>query len=134
MTDYSKMSDFEINKRIAHALGNAQVCHADDEINGATVQYFVYKSSGLNREGLISMRPHIIKKDFCNNPADAWPIIVENRISLMFDKSTEEGDDAQWCLASSPCDQYIVDYVSESKLLRAAMIVFLMMQDARNEK
>lgn len=40
---------------------------------------------------------------------------------------------AIWCVASSPCDQYIVDYVSEQKLLRAAMIVFLMMKESENE-
>lgn len=125
MIDYRKMSDFEINKRVAIATGHKQLSSLlgwqglqDGEFNAVMVRGPM-KIGGF---------------DPCNNPADAWPIILENRISLMFDKSTEEGDNAHWCLASSPCDQHIVDYVSESKLLRAAMIVFLMMQDARNEK
>lgn len=125
MIDYSKMSDFEINKRIAHALGNAQVCHADDEINGAKVQYFVYKSSGLNREGLISMRPHIIKKDFCNNPADAWPIIDDNNITII-------NDNPSLRFAVSEVAAYFNGsnhiWSAHGNGLRAAMIVFLKMQ------
>lgn len=120
MTYYSKWSDAQISQKVffwvnGSILPNGGLAHISND------KLFYFEPGGL-------------KKPFdpCNNPADAWPIIVENRISLMFDKSTEEGDDAQWCLASSPCDQYIVDYVSESKLLRAAMIVFLMMQEKIN--
>lgn len=118
MVDYSNLSDFEINKRIALALG-----------------FDLYKdgkSCQKNHVAIQEGRSGAFAMDWCNNPADAWPIISDNRISLMYDKSTEEGNDAQWCLASSPCDKYIVDYVSESKLLRAAMIVFLMMQDEKH--
>ena len=102
-TDYSKMSDFEINWKVAFHIGLRTVEKAE--------------SGDFNP---------------CNNPADAWPIISDNRISIMYDQSTEKGNDAQWCLASSPCDQHIVDYVSPSKLLRAAMIVFLMMQEEKH--
>lgn len=105
-TDYSKMSDFEINCKVAKA-------------NNWTSKSFTHEI-------------HSGKWDPCNNPDDAWPIISDNRISIMYDQSTEKGNDAQWCLASSPCDQHVVDYVSPSKLLRAAMIVFLMMQDGNN--
>ncbi|WP_270488920.1 phage protein NinX family protein [Enterobacter ludwigii] len=112
--DYSQLSDFEINKRVAQLHGGFALTLAvhDEPPSG--------KSFDPGRF------------DPCNNPADAWPIISANRISLMYDKSTEEGNEAQWCLASSPCDQHIVDYVSESKLLRAAMIVFLMIQENQN--
>lgn len=123
-TDYSKMSDFEINKKVALSLGLVVKEYPQGD---RPIVWHVVK----NEDG-DEFFDYVDYADFCNNPADAWPIILENRISLMFDKSTEEGDDAHWCLASSPCDQYIVDYVSESKLLRAAMIVFLMMQEANN--
>ena len=124
MINYSKMSDFEINQAVAFLLG-LDVKHYQDR--SGDMVWFTIKNEDGNE-----YFDYIDYKDFCNNPADAWPIILKNRISLMFDKSTEKGDNAQWCLASSPCDQYIVDYVSESKLLRAAMIVFLMMQEKSN--
>ncbi|CAI1230293.1 Protein of uncharacterised function (DUF2591) [Serratia ficaria] len=113
MIDYSKMSDRAINALVGMALGKK----VGEPVNGIQ---------------LIEVDGEKISSSFdpCNNPGDAWPIILANRISLMFDKSTEEGNEAKWCLASSPCDQYIVDYVSEQKLLRAAMIVFLMMKES----
>ncbi|WP_306587656.1 phage protein NinX family protein [Hafnia paralvei] len=104
MTDYSKMSDYEINVKVGASIGLASKWVAE------------YKGT-----------------DYCNDPSDAWPIIVENKISVMFDRSVEHGDSSEWCLASSPCDRYIVDYVSSDKLLRAAMIVYLMMKASEHE-
>ncbi|MGK0705150.1 phage protein NinX family protein [Yokenella regensburgei] len=126
--DYSQLSDFEVNNLVALAIG----AKVTDSYRVGDVRESVYYALGEDEfcvrrgYGSISMQ-----FDPCNNPADAWPIISENRISLMYDKSTEEGNEAQWCLASSPCDQHVVDYMSESKLLRAAMTVFLMMQECK---
>jgi len=121
MVDYSKMSDFEINLAVVHiVIGSGGYDWDSDKKE-------VYLAAMDGGEFL----PNAYF-DPCNNPADAWPIISDNRISLMYDQSTEKGNEAQWCLASSPCDKHIVDYVSPSKLLRAAMIVFLMMQDEKN--
>lgn len=114
-TDYSKMSDFEINELVAKAIGLSHETYPD----------FLLEPYVWNEDAKDEFNP-------CNNPADAWPIISDNRISIMYDQSTEKGNNAQWCLASSPCDKHIVDYVSPSKLLRAAMIVFLMMQESKN--
>jgi hypothetical protein len=115
-TDYSKMSDFEINLRVAEIAVDYD-CISRLPYNDMAV----YWGDGANWH---AFNP-------CNNPADAWPIISGNRISIMFDQSTEKGNEAQWCLASSPCDQHVVDYISPSKLLRAAMIIFLMMQEEK---
>lgn len=117
MTDYSKLSDFEINCMIAKIFHTNFDQGSRSFINDGSVRLYGYDRG-------FDFNP-------CNNPADAWPIISDNRISIMYDQSTEKGNDAQWCLASSPCDQHIVDYVSPSKLLRAAMIVFLMMQEKK---
>ncbi|TKU04060.1 DUF2591 domain-containing protein [Citrobacter sp. wls830] len=69
-------------------------------------------------------------RNYCNNPADAWLIIQSNGISLV---KYEHG---MW-LASS--DAYWVDGVewqidgeAHSRPLRAAMIVFLKMQESAN--
>ena len=59
MKDYSKMSDFEINKAVATALGM--------DVSGATEENNI-------------MYGYV--PDICSNPSDAMPILIENRISL----------------------------------------------------
>ncbi|MGW0940909.1 phage protein NinX family protein, partial [Streptomyces sp. NPDC002666] len=70
----------------------------------------------------------ILCADYCNNPADAWPIITENNISLIFDNPSS-------VMATSNCVGWHSDeeppiHSSSNNPLRAAMIVFLMMKDA----
>lgn len=127
--DYSQLSDFEINKLVAYALGNADVGRPFDEISGTACQFTVFKNSGLNREGEIVMRPMTLTKDFCNNPADAWPIIESERISLLADYE-------KWGETTAACEtdrggDYIYEYC-DKKAFRAAMIVFLQMQDSKH--
>jgi hypothetical protein len=97
-TDYSKMSDFEINCRV----------HSE-----------VMEISGLDS---------FKAKDYCNNPADAWPIIVNNSISLecIVVNRHEKTWRAQFKTA------YVKHRVNHKNPLRAAMIVFLMMQESKN--
>lgn len=97
-TDYSKMSDFEINCRV----------HSE-----------VVEISGLDS---------FKAKDYCNNPADAWPIIVNNSISLecIVVNRHEKTWRAQFKTA------YVKHRVNHKNPLRAAMIVFLMMQESKN--
>ncbi|MDE5305474.1 DUF2591 family protein [Providencia stuartii] len=60
----------------------------------------------------------------CNNPADAMPIIIENKIGLspMYHSN-------KW---TADCLDY--DFISVNKNpLRAAMELFLLMKDAENE-
>ncbi|QGU13970.1 DUF2591 domain-containing protein [Leclercia sp. 119287] len=101
--DYSKMSDFEINCEVSKLTR--------DNANNPDSGYLVIN-------------------DYCNNPADAWPIIQNNGISLV---KYEHG---MW-LASS--DAYWVDGVewqidgeAHPHPLRAAMITFLKMQGSSN--
>ena len=103
MKDYASMSDFEINCRV----------HAE-----------VMEISGLDS---------FKARDYCNNPADAWPIISENKISTMWMTSEKEwcawseGDlgEGAWYWENSP--DYYFNCTSQ---LRAAMIVFLMMKES----
>jgi hypothetical protein len=103
MTDYSKMSDFEINKAVGSAVGYATGIEPCFEV------------VIINKTG----RPF----DPCNNPADAWPIIIRNLISIdrIFDKGNTwlafGGDDSE--------HRHV-----HSNPLRAAMIVFLMMKES----
>lgn len=95
-TDYSKMSDFEINCRV----------HSE-----------VMEISGLDS---------FKAKDYCNNPADAWPIIFGNKLWLreLY---------GQWHVCGFPTSNpnNVIKYFHENPL-RAAMVLFLMMQESKN--
>ncbi|WP_369606254.1 phage protein NinX family protein [Serratia marcescens] len=106
MTDYSKMSDFEINKRVFKLMMTGR----DWDRQG---------------KGLF---------DYCNNPSDAWPIIVENEICIEFEIDEVEGVRQVWADANighPACNGF--QYFSDENPLRAAMIVFLMMKDAESK-
>ena len=95
--NYNELTDFEINKLVAFKIKSIK--------KGRTDRY--YKD---------------FCPDYCNNPSDAWPIILENKISVV-----------NYCGAKN--DWYAVnhDFSIESMTtenpLRAAMIVYLMMEE-----
>ena len=97
MVDYSKLSDFEINCEVAKA-------------NNWTSKSFVHEI-------------HSGKWNPCNNPADAWLIILSNKIGI---NPATAGD--KW--AAHYCNWDVA--IADANPLRAAMIVFLMMKDAKN--
>ncbi|HHT1874489.1 TPA: phage protein NinX family protein [Enterobacter hormaechei] len=105
--DYSQLSDFEINQRVSNAIPGRFIFYPD----------YVWDSEW--------------EKTFdpCNKAADAWPIIQENRISV-YPQADYEG--SEWL--SSCIDSQLEVEVSDENPLRAAMIVFLMMQDVKNGK
>lgn len=111
--DYSKLSDFEINKRVAEALGVKMTGNVSEGI-------FVYSESEIIIASPITGRS--VRFDPCNNPADAWPVIVENRICITFGS----GAGSALRVRGGNTYQYVA---SKYKMLRAAMIVFLMMSE-----
>lgn len=115
MSKYDEMSDFEMAKRVATAL---KLCIQDPVVK--------------NQDYISVLDPdcdmYVVKFDPCNNPNDAWPIIVENGINLV-----QDGDGGYYAT-----DGYlhhsgsIVDgelEFNDKNPLRAAMIVFLMMKE-----
>ena len=92
--DYSKLSDFEINRRVFSLVMNGR---------------------DWNRQGSGVF-------DFCNNTDDAWKIITSNRIGIVPGTATDK-----WAAHHGDWDIAIADV----NPLRAAMIIFLMMQDSR---
>lgn len=115
MTDYSKLSDFEINKLVARKLGFVQ--QGRGWITGADGIYdYIAKPNDDYRIGL---------PDYSNSWADAGPIIVENCISMVWDCA--EDASSAWWNAVDQFDDCRVQY--QSNPLRAAMIVFLMMNE-----
>ncbi|WP_350572853.1 phage protein NinX family protein [Providencia stuartii] len=110
MNKYTELSDFEINKAVFH---KAKIKH----------KYFRFLPNGVityNIKGKYQVF------DPCNNPSDAMPIIIENKLTL-----SPRYDSDEWISESL----FYHDIYSVNKnLYRAAMEVFLMMKDAENEK
>lgn len=119
-TDYSKMSDFEINKLVAIATGHKQL---------GSLGWRGLKDGEFN-EVMVRGPLKIGGFDPCNNPADAWSIIVGNNIDII-------QDNGQGCaLATNSVIQMFqgdeVHISQDENPLRAAMIVFLTMQESKN--
>ncbi|MGJ3349460.1 phage protein NinX family protein [Morganella sp. Je.2.23] len=108
MNKYRDKSDFEINKAVAIALGAYEVA----------TDIFIDK----NRRYEFDKPKSQFFFDPCNNPADAMPIIIENGISMI--KSS-----GGWI-----CCHGAAGVIEHENLYRAAMICFLMIKDAENEK
>lgn len=121
MSKYDEMSDFEISYLVAKAYTDGDVISASDMFptdNKNAVQ-IIYKV-GISGE----------YKDYCNNPADMWPIIVDNGIGIISDND-RSGYYATngWLHHSGAIHADDFECWHENPL-RAAAIVFLMMKDA----
>ena len=115
--DYSELSDYEVSKRVAMAVGGFL------EEDFCETHSVIFRRHGRHQYSFFEP---------CTNPNDAWPIIAESRISILFDgtDSRYEGEHHQWCDAISPCQKFGIQH--QLNPLRAAMIVFLMMQESAN--
>ena len=78
MTDYSKLSDFEINSAVHNALMKEPY---KIEFLGNDRIRWVRGSTNVTTEKVEYSKKSL--KDYCNSPADAWPIIVDNEIALL---------------------------------------------------
>lgn len=105
--DYSKMSDAEIGRRVAAA------CKLEGGAN-------------YNGKTLIVKNGVWTSFDPCNDPADAWPIIAENHIGIAPYPNEAYAWSSRHGMAS--------DLSAEDKNpLRAAMTVFLMLQESEKD-
>lgn len=115
---YEEMSDFDINKRVfPHTIdyGKCEDVMAQKNQSRGALMW----GDGANW----------FEFDPCNNPSDAWPIIVENKIETgwfcgdkwlaVIDNQFEAGEFKR----VAACHE---------NPLRAAMIVFLKMQDGES--
>lgn len=101
MKDYSAMSDQQINTAVGLSFGEK----VGEVVNGLQLV-------NIDAKYLCS------SFDPCNNPADAWPIILSNKISIN-----------HWCSGEWTADAIDGDFVFSDTPLRAAMIVYLQMND-----
>ena len=113
MKNYEDMSDFEINKSVALIVG------ATFNDDGEPVR-FVECDTGAYADF------NEIEFDPCNNPADAEPIIIENRIGTI-----PAPDNGLWKAAHRKIgdDDKPYHFTQDKNPLRAAMIVFLKMNE-----
>lgn len=104
---------------------------SDDEINFAVF----HKLSGKVWDKELSLKVWnllVERPDYCNNPSDAWPIILVNNISITKYLQLDDWEvfgggvcvDYDHCIISNSDCSY-----SYKNPLRAAMIVFLMMNE-----
>ncbi|WP_105679932.1 phage protein NinX family protein [Cronobacter dublinensis] len=104
--DYSQLEDTEITIRVGETFGwNPFFINGDGSV--------VFRDDRGRLKG---------RKDYCNNPADAWPIIVENNISI------SNGGAERW----TANDVGIDNLYKDKNPLRAAMVVFLLTHGARH--
>ena len=129
---YESMSDFEINRAVAEIEYPNLSVDTTPSVNvfgkpcgkGSTVT--IYKSIGRSRFMLEFV-------DYCNNPNDAVPLIIENGISLEFNsenvfqrawKSNEDG---------YPEFEHGFEYGEHRDPMVASMIVYLMIKESNND-
>lgn len=125
MNKYTELSDFEINKKVAEKLGLLPYLFIANDVG----ELIWDVPSNDNYYGFISKRG--CELDFCNSPADAMPIIIDNKICTAFDVFAEEHDGGNW--VASPAYGFANERTRSNNLYRAAMELFLLMKDAENE-
>lgn len=118
--NYEDMSDWEVTKRVVEIRCAGQFIKyqpqrdAFEPIESGVMDDALYITTESGREQEI---------DCCNNPSDAWSIIVENKIGITHG--------SQMCSAVTVTDNELIQVTCfPSKILRAAMICFLKMKDA----
>ena len=122
MNKYTELSDFEINLLVTQfVLPETQYDVIKQTMD--IIQFLVDGSFGYRFF------------DPCSNPADAMPIIIENKISLL------AGDSNFWCARYGewnilPCPSGI-EFIEKAQVIndspyRATMELLLMMKDAEN--
>lgn len=126
--DYSQLSDFEINKRVAIALNidmHFFISESEDSFDSEVLPSEMGPIWQTSAHMVLQYSPSNGNCfNPCNNPADAWQIIESNRIGVM---PSEMKSKELWMSTSGKGS-----YAYHKNPLRAAMIVFLKMQDAQH--
>lgn len=122
MNKYRDKSDFEINCQVLATFEPdiEHMCLSNDKKS--------FYHCGFDGNGFYETTI----PDYCNNPADAMPIIIENKICMAYDVFAEEHDGGNW--VAQPAYGFSDERVRSDNYYRAAMICFLIMKDAENEK
>lgn len=119
--NYSGLSDFEINKLVAEALGESVTDNQSASLKVKSSSVLISSICGGSCE-----------RNYCNNPSDAWPVIIENKISLTYEMN-EWAASTGFNVDSNGITHYRLWEMNKNPL-RAAMIAFLMIKDVEKNK
>lgn len=118
--NYDDMSDFEINKLVAGHLHGEEWWHKYSTVLIMRLMPTDSGGMGLRKAPV----------DYCHNPLDSWPIIIDNKFSI-----TSWGNKNDfWMVSDCPswdADNPTAINVADKNPLRAAMICFLKIMDER---
>ena len=114
MKNYEQMTDHEINVEVATLLGESPWVTSCINFGGNSSSVAVGFGSCMRNV------------DYCNNPSDAWEIILENKISIENNSVAEEWI-SRTC-QTSITNMFFICHMDKNPL-RAAMIVFLKMKE-----
>lgn len=120
MNKYTELSDFEINLLVAQSVL-------------PETQYDVIKQTMDIIQFLVDGSFGYRFFDPCNNPSDAMPIIIENGISIIFDTGCKAwvAGIAYWV---DGCEWQVSHEIERMNQYRAAMELFLLMKDTKNNQ
>jgi len=128
--NYDKASNLDINKAVAVALGFELVPEQDGY---QTFGDFSEDSIRVWHEGEVeyddgekAVVRMAVGRDYCDKAYDAWPIILENKISITWTGS--------YWVSAAPLSHSLSTCETNDKPLRAAMVVFLKMQKQSDDE
>lgn len=119
--NYTELSNFEINKAVAKAQGL--------KVHPEQARFETLWSDSVIAQDWLSGR--FVEFNYCDNPRDAWPIIIKNNIMII---PRPKGHIGMPTAKSWSPNSHSAHCKSNSKLLRAAMIVFLKIKNADLDK
>ena len=117
--NYSEMTEFEINCAVLADI-EPDVEHMQLSADQKSFYHCGYDGNGFYETAI---------PDYCNSWTDAGPIIEKHLICLAADVFAEPQDGGKW--VAQPAYGWDSERVRSEKPLRAAMIVFLMMQEGK---
>lgn len=115
MKDYASMSDFEINAAVFEALHGGAPDYKEGD--GGAMILISYEGDVVGGDA-VEMEVERGLFNPCNNPADAWPVILQSKISI-FALDDDLGARGYNCIIRS----------INPNPLRAAMELFLKMKE-----
>lgn len=127
--DYSNMSDFEINSAVHNAMlrkpyslvfmGDDRIAWTKEDGDQIITDRVPYSKNGVH--------------DYCNNPADAWPILVVSGISINHYNGVWEAS-FEWDtpVGAFGTDETVTTSTEHKNPLRAAMVAYLMKREVND--
>ena len=127
MSEWEGKSDPEISKAVAETLGfTVKVSSWSLAAKKESMPYSEFLKGDVYY--IDTTNKNIDLPDYCNNPQDAWSIILNNNIVVTPCIGIDAGDATGYSEHSNPVE---IEFYDDGKALRAAMIVYLEMNGVK---